>query len=306
MPNTTIQQTSSPDITTVSNTLYTRLSWISWTVQQALSSDHLPIITTINIRPEYILQQSRRTFTNYKKANWTPFTEDTEIAFAQTTLTTNIHTANRIFKNLIMLADKHNIPKGKMHRNCKILLGHILCNITQRKSMRSANTCDPSLKHINEEITSDIHTQQIHRTSITTMPLCDHQIHNTSFLQLHPHTRHVRTPGFVDRPRRSDCTACQMDGKVGWWTTSGNIGRTPLARVKGVSRHQQQRGPWLPGDGRSGMSICVVHVVNAASKYIALILDYHKYSLGGLTIVLHRQECFQTDVEHLSLHWLVR
>ena len=47
VPNTTLQQTSSPDITTVSNTLYNRTSW---TTQHALSSDHLPKITTINIR----------------------------------------------------------------------------------------------------------------------------------------------------------------------------------------------------------------------------------------------------------------
>ena len=64
VPNTTPQQTSSPDFTTASNTLYNRTSW---TTQHALSSDHLPIITTINIRHDYILQQNRRTFTNYKK-----------------------------------------------------------------------------------------------------------------------------------------------------------------------------------------------------------------------------------------------
>ena len=82
VPNTTLQQTSSPDITTVFNTVYNRTSW---TTQHALSSDHLPIITTINIRHDYKLQQNRRTFTNYKKADWTQFTEDTESAFAQTT-----------------------------------------------------------------------------------------------------------------------------------------------------------------------------------------------------------------------------
>ena len=47
------------------------------------------------------------------------------------------------------------------------------------------------------------------------------------------------TPGFVDRPRRSDCTAGQMDGEAGWWTTNGNIGLPPLARVMGVCRQQQ-------------------------------------------------------------------
>ena len=65
VPNTILQQTS-PDITTVSNTLYNRTLW---TTQHALLSDHLPIITTINIRHDYKLQQNRRTFTNYKKAD---------------------------------------------------------------------------------------------------------------------------------------------------------------------------------------------------------------------------------------------
>ena len=115
VPNTTLQQTSSPDITMVSNTLYNRTSWTS---QHALSSDHLPIRTTINIRHDYRLQQNRRTFTNYKKADWTQFTKDTESAFAQTIIPTNIHTANIIFTNIILMTDKHIIPKGKMHNNC--------------------------------------------------------------------------------------------------------------------------------------------------------------------------------------------
>ena len=151
--NTTLQQTSSPDITTVSNTLYNRTSW---TTQHVLSSDHLPRITTINIRHDYILQQNRRTFTNYKKADWTQFTEDTESAFAQTAIATNIHTANRIFTNIIMMADKHNIPKGKMHSKYRLLPEDIVCKITQRNNIRRANTCDPALKLLNEEITSDI------------------------------------------------------------------------------------------------------------------------------------------------------
>ena len=120
----------------VSNTLYNRTSW---TTQHALSSDHLPLITTINIRHDYRLQQNRRTFTNYKRADWTQFTEDTESAFAQT----NIHTANT---NIILMADKHNIPKGKMHSHSRLLPEDIVCKITQRNNTRRANTCDPALK----------------------------------------------------------------------------------------------------------------------------------------------------------------
>ena len=63
--NTSFQQTSSLDITTVSNTLYNRTSWQT---HHALSSDHLPIMTTINIRHNFRLQTYRRTFTNLQES----------------------------------------------------------------------------------------------------------------------------------------------------------------------------------------------------------------------------------------------
>ena len=75
------------------------------------------------------------------------------------------------------------------------------------------------------------------KTSITTMPPLQHpHTRHTSSLQLHPHTHHIVTPGFVNGPRRSDCTAGQMNGEAGWWT----IGLPPLARVMGVGSQQQQ------------------------------------------------------------------
>ena len=186
VPNTTLQQTSSPDITTVSNTLYNR-TW--WTTQHALSLDHLPIITTINIRHNYRLQHNRRTFTNYKKSDWTQLTEDTESAFAQTTIPTNIHTANIIFTNIIMMADKHNTPKGKMHSNYMRLSEDIVCNITQRNNIRRANTCDPALKLLNEEITSDI---QKHKQNSWKEHLDAHLEDHTWYIQQSAtiHTKH--------------------------------------------------------------------------------------------------------------------
>ena len=66
----------------------------------------------------------------------------------------------------------------------------------------------------------------------------------------------------------------------------------------------------IPGDVRFGMSICiVVHVMKAACNYVEMLLAFagcKQNCLGGLTVVLHRQECNQTDVDHYSLQWLVR
>ena len=120
-PHNTTTQIPQPeqDITTVSNTLYNRTSW---TTRHALSSDHLPIITTINIRHDYRLQQNRRTFTNYKTSRLDKITEDTESAFAQTTITHQHTHCHRISTNIILMADKRNIPKGKMHQQLQALV----------------------------------------------------------------------------------------------------------------------------------------------------------------------------------------
>ena len=77
------------------------------------------------------------------------------------------------------MADKHNIPKGKMHNNYRLLSDHIVCKITQRNNIRRANTCDPALKLLNEEITFDI---QKHKQTLWKEPLDAHWDHNTHSL----------------------------------------------------------------------------------------------------------------------------
>ena len=124
VPYTAFQQTSSPDITTVSNTLYNRTSWQT---HHALSSDHLPIMTTINIPHNFRLQTYRRTFANYKKANWTQFTKDTELAFSQTTIDlfhvvrycflNNSLSADYVYAEL-MIAHKHVFVFNNYDRSC--------------------------------------------------------------------------------------------------------------------------------------------------------------------------------------------
>ena len=73
------------------------------------------------------------------------------------------HTANKILTNTILNADKHNIPKGKMHHNCKLLPEHIRTKINTRNNIRKHNPLDPNLAQLNNEITSDI---QHHKTAL--------------------------------------------------------------------------------------------------------------------------------------------
>ena len=125
VPNTTLQQTSSQDITTVSNSLYSRTSS---TTQHALTSEHLPIITTINIRHDYILQQNRQ-------ESWLDTIHGRHrVCHTHHTIPTNIHTANIMFRNIILMADKHNIPTGQDARQLKALsTPHIMQNHTKKQ-----------------------------------------------------------------------------------------------------------------------------------------------------------------------------
>ena len=109
------------------------------------------------------------------RRKWTHFTEDTESAFTQP----NIHTANIIFTKIILMADKHNIPKGKMHSNC------IVCKITQSNNMRSAITCDLALKLLNEESTSDIHNQHLWKEHLDYICTLGSQAQHTHSLEDH-------------------------------------------------------------------------------------------------------------------------
>ena len=101
-----------PDITTITNTLQRNTDW---TTMQALSSDHLPILITYKTKTNYKIQQHRTTYTNYNKANWQEFTQEIEQTLADTETPQNAHTATKILTNAILAADKHHIPKGKIH-----------------------------------------------------------------------------------------------------------------------------------------------------------------------------------------------
>ena len=80
-----------------------------------------------------------------------------------------------------------------MHSNCGLLPEDIVCKITQRNNIRKANTCDPVLKLLKEEITSDIqnHKQNIWKEHLDAH--LDHR-HNTHILWKTIHGLSNRAP----------------------------------------------------------------------------------------------------------------
>ena len=87
-----------------------------------------------------------------------------------------------------------------MHSNFRLLPEDIVCRITQRNNIRRANTCDPALKLLNEEITSDIHKHKQHILEGTSRCTLGSQAQHTHPLEDHTwsiqqctssHTQHL-------------------------------------------------------------------------------------------------------------------
>ncbi|KAA0202244.1 hypothetical protein HAZT_HAZT004432 [Hyalella azteca] len=92
----TAGQPSSPDLSIASDTLITHMDWTTMTT---LSSDHLPIIITL--QADYQTTKTPKiTFTNFAKADWEKYTADTEAAFENSVFPANLSTAKHQFRKI--------------------------------------------------------------------------------------------------------------------------------------------------------------------------------------------------------------
>ena len=234
LPFAANQQPTSPDITSITTNLYNRTHWETL---NALNSDHLPILTTINTRTNFRLQQNRQTYTNYNKANWQNFTTETESSFRNINPPSDTHTANKILTNTILNAVKHNIPKGKIHHNCKLLPEDIRTKINTRNNIRKHNPLDPNLAQLNNKINSDIqhhktalwkshldgnwdHRKKTHTLWITLKNLSNKKMHTTKIIlfplttNLPSHQHKLQTPLINNSLTRSHTLQTKQIGRL--------------------------------------------------------------------------------------------
>ena len=102
----------------------------------------------------------------------------------------------------------------------------ILPRLTRRTLAQLRTNKSPFLKSYLHKVNAKTHPSPL-------CPLCNIHTHDTHH---HFNCTHLRTT----LSPRSDCTAGQMDGEAGWWTTSGNIGVPPLTWVMGVGRQHNR------------------------------------------------------------------
>jgi hypothetical protein len=129
---------------------------MTWKTLQALNSDHLPIKISLNTKTKYRLIQHKHTYINYKKADWTKFTEQIENRLTHEIPPTEVHTSSKTLTNLILTADKHFVPKGRINNRIKLLPLDIRNTIKTRNRMRAIDVHDIRLQRLNQEIDYDI------------------------------------------------------------------------------------------------------------------------------------------------------
>ena len=144
---------SSPDLTLCSPHLALDADWTPLTT---LNSDHLPIIITIDHDLSSLPDPPRHTFTNFRRARWNDFLEETEADFARLPLPDACDSGERVFRGVLLKASLHHIPQGNVPHPIPRLSDEARTLIRQRDSLRSSCPTHPNLGNLEQQVSSAI------------------------------------------------------------------------------------------------------------------------------------------------------
>ena len=149
-------QPTSPDVSLASLPL---LPFTSWTTKTQLSSDHLPIILSIqtDIKP---ITTDDRTYINFRKADWSKFYVETEKLFATLTTPNDVYKGEKAFRKIINKVSKTCIPSGRIKTMVPEIPTEAAQKIKERDDIRANNPTSDRLATLNEEIDKLINTQR--------------------------------------------------------------------------------------------------------------------------------------------------
>jgi hypothetical protein len=151
LPKAANQGPSSPDVTLVPAHLASSFNWITHTT---LNSDHLPI--TVSLSNSFTPSRIRRSFTNYKKADWAGYIREIELRLTNTSRPTSCAKGERVFRDILKAASNHNIPSGFRKDFIPGLPADAKHLIQQRDELRSQDPCDPEITVLNDDIAEAI------------------------------------------------------------------------------------------------------------------------------------------------------
>ena len=140
---------TAPDVSIASIGL---LPTSQWKIETALSSDHLPILITLNTSVKKI-KAPKRTFVNFIKADWENFTKYTEEEFENLDMTDDVCKAEKTFRKIINKAAGKHIPAGRIPKvNGSSIPDEASDLIQERNILRAQNPSDPRINELNDNI----------------------------------------------------------------------------------------------------------------------------------------------------------
>jgi hypothetical protein len=199
-PTQTNQTPTSPDITLCSPNIHPHLQW---TTKTDLNSDHLPIIIKYHIKNKPT-HKSKTTFTNYKKADWTGFSNyiDENLTTNEITNISSLKSAIQHLTHTIQKAANIYIPKGHIKKYEPNLSPEITSLIKQRNALKRQNNptqlTKTQLETLNNQISTLIKThttnnyqnfliKNLDNTNSKRVWKTIHTIHNAKNNSLHTH-----------------------------------------------------------------------------------------------------------------------
>ena len=144
---------SSPDLTLCSPHLSLDADWTPLTT---LNSDHLPIIITIDHDLTSLSAPPKHTFTNFRRARWNDYLEETEADFAGLPLPASCEAGEVVFRKVLLKASLHHIPQGNVPHFIPKLSDEARALIRQRDSLRSTHPTHPQLGNLEQQVASEI------------------------------------------------------------------------------------------------------------------------------------------------------
>ena len=145
---------SSPDVSIASAHFAQHLQWsvpVSDNVNfssSPLNSDHLPILISLSdpnhLPPPPPSVRSRKSFTNFRRANWTNFTSDLE-GFLPATPPSSCAKGEKVLRNAVLKSSRRNIPAGFRHDFTPSLPPEAVPVRDRRDALRAANPHDPEI-----------------------------------------------------------------------------------------------------------------------------------------------------------------
>ena len=142
---------SSPDISLISAHLAAEAVWLT---HVRLNSDHLPI--TIDLcGPDHRPTRTKKSYTNFRLANWTRFTDETERLFSSIDPSPNASIAAKQFQDIVNKTSNRTIPTGYRKSYQPGLSPGIRDLTNQRDTLRRTNPADPTIASLNTQITNE-------------------------------------------------------------------------------------------------------------------------------------------------------